>query len=372
MVITPDHDVYPEQVDAANPDLTEFYSAGPGGQPPPGAPPNILYRFAAMPLATLRQLLQQAEVCAQGERVAVGFPMIPAQAGQLVPVGPAAPAAPGVPGGAPVQTCWVCIEDQVPYARGDVVVPAGQPLPAGAVIAPFPPGCQATYAYTGVPSGHVVMLKALTDLEAKAMVRGDLRTLPICFDSQGNRHRNFSEAVCLMVEDKLPGGDLNGIEGPKTVLPIALSAKAKGRSFRTDCDAWIVEANIPAGDRSRYEAEVITEALTCLVEIDQLNAPNLASAEILARRWQLIKEAHRLCPSNPDYSSSDFFMGWKHRKVGVAQDLSKFVADQVKDETARMKELRKGREEADAARGRNLRGKGGKGRGARREPATDG
>ena len=65
-------------------------------------------------------------------------------------------------------------------------------------------------------------------------------------------------------------------------------------------------------------------------------------------------------------------MGWKHRKAGVAQDLSKFVADQVKDETARMKELRKGREEAEASCGRNSRGKGGKGRGAKGEPATDG
>ena len=56
------------------------------------------------------------------------------------------------------------------------------------------------------------------------------------------------------------GSATANIENPKTVLPLALTAYVKGGSFRTDFDAWIVEANIPAVDRSPYVAEIIAEA----------------------------------------------------------------------------------------------------------------
>ena len=214
-------------------------------------------------------------------------------------------------------------------------------------------------------------MKSMTDAEAKSLKRGDLRTLPICFDSQGMRLRDYSQAVPLLVADTLPGGDLPS-EGPKTFLDVARANRAKGLTFKTDYERWCFLANIPASDRSLYEAEVLVTALDAMIEADQLNAPNLYSAELLVRRLELIKEAHRINPSNPDYSSADFYMGWRHQRTGVSEALGRHVASEVKDEASRMKELRKAREENDYNRGGGRKSKGRGGRDGSGEAAGDG
>ena len=115
--------------------------------------------------------------------------------------------------------------------------------------------------------------------------------------------------------------------------------------------------------------EVIAHALHSFSTIDQLNLPNLVGVELLARRYQLIKEAHRISPGAPDYSASDIFMGWRHRRSGVDANLSRYVAGELRDQAAVAKEARKAREETEARnahkggprdRGRG-RGRGGRG-----------
>ena len=121
---------------------------------------------------------------------------------------------------------------------------------------------------------------------------------------------------------------------------------------------------------------MLVEALDAMFEVDQLNAPNLLSAEILARRWQLIKEAHRVNPGNPNYQAPDHSMGWKHRRTGVARELTSYVAEQVKAEAGVLKEMRKAREEAEALqqqnRGRGGGGGRGRGRGADGHQSAEG
>ena len=77
------------------------------------------------------------------------------------------------------QECWVCLEDRPTYTRGVLVAPSGSPLPAGAMVAPTHLGVSARYDWSPLPSGHVVMLKSVTELEAKAMSQGDILTLPL-------------------------------------------------------------------------------------------------------------------------------------------------------------------------------------------------
>ena len=193
---------------------------------------------------------------------------------------------------------------------------------------------------------------------------------PIAFNALGERHRDFSDAVTLLRDDGLK----QDIEGPLTVLTIANSAKARGHTFKSEFERWRSETKLVPGDRSIYEAEVITTVLDAIIQVDQLNAPNLLSAELLARRWQLIKEAHRINPASPDYNAADFFMGWRHKRAGVGQALNRFVAEEVKDETAMLKELRKAREESAAASsggGRGRWGHKGGGRGRGNAPADD-
>ena len=80
---------------------------------------------------------------------------------------------------------------------------------------------------------------------------------------------------------------------------------------------------------------------------DQYNVPNSKGIELVFRRWQLIREAHRLSPQTPDYSAADVMMGWEYRRgEGVHPELAKFVASELKDQAAIAKETRKAKEES--------------------------
>eukprot|EP00959_Pyramimonas_sp_CCMP1952_P113974 2383332-Pyramimonas_sp.AAC.1 len=70
----------------------------------------------------------------------------------------------------------------------------------------------------------------------------------------------------------------------------------------------------------------------------------------MSRRLALIKEAHRVSPSQPDYTATNQLMGWSRRAGGAAisPGLSAHVADQLRQEAAIMKEARKARVEAAA------------------------
>ena len=84
-----------------------------------------------------------------------------------------------------------------------------------------------------------------------------------------------------------------------------------------------------------------------MVTVDQLNPSGLQSAELVVRRMQVIREAHRICPPAPDYSSADVFMGWRYRRQnqGVDSGLAAYVAMEFKNDAAIAKESRKAREE---------------------------
>ena len=130
-------------------------------------------------------------------------------------------------------------------------------------------------------------------------------------------------------------------------------------------------SEISKNDRSIYEMEVIAKVLEAFIMTDQLNLPNLKGGELLLRRWQLIKEAHRIAPHSPDYSSAEHFMGWD-RESGVQTDLSKYVSERLKEEAAIAKESRKAREEqSHRGRGRGGRGQD-RGRGGQNPSAETG
>ena len=63
---------------------------------------------------------------------------------------------------------------------------------------------------------------------------------------------------------------------------------------------------------------------------DQLNLASLAVFEHMARRWQLIMEAHADHPYQPDYEAADYFAGTRAEKMEVAPELKTLVALQMR------------------------------------------
>ncbi len=70
------------------------------------------------------------------------------------------------------------------------------------------------------------------------------------------------------------------------------------------CEKWIRQKKIADTDRSSYEMKVYCEIMEHCGCYDQVNLANLSGMEILARRVQLIVDAHELNPAQPR------LMGW--------------------------------------------------------------
>lgn len=332
VIATPDFDVYEELLSNRNPDLVEVHRGGGGfgAAIPAGLNPAHIYGFRAMTIERYQAVMAEARQYAAQLRVQMGLP--------LPGLAAAAPAVPNVDGVAPDPLVWVSVENDHGKVRGEIICDTGHPLPEGSVtlgankaIVPF--------------AGGGLFVRQIAKSKISTMEVQDLRVLALDFDEQKSRRVDFAKAVGRMTQDDMPGGGLL-LDGPPSTLGVLRSMVLRGLTPVTDHEHWVRTHDIMKGDRSVYEMEVITRTLEAFVMNDQLNVPNLKGCELLMRRWQLIREAHRLSPGAPDYSASDVFMGWEYRRGdGVSPDLAKFVAGELKDQAQIAKGARKAKEE---------------------------
>ena len=346
VVLTPDMDTYEEQMSALNTDLTEFIYLGPNPAIPAHIPANQVYGFAPMNPGTLAGYLASGKIMANAIRANQGLPALgqAPQAAALAQAVPGAPVAPVAAVAAPPAVAgqvWVAVENCEDRRRGDIICVEPNPLPAGSVTLDD---------HAIVPSlhggGKPCFAKRVSSQEAPNHALDDLRILPIKFDQQGVRRREFSEAVAAMADGVPQGGGLQ-LEGPTSSLNLVKDLRDQHMTPSTFHEYWLRSADIPKGDRSTYEHECLSRILESMITVDQLNICALQGGELICRRLQVIREAHRISPSSPDYSASDHFMGWKWKRAaqGVDKQLAAHVAQTLKDEAAISKESRKAREE---------------------------
>ena len=351
VVITPDKDIYEEELHTRNPDLVAVVHGGGGfGSPvPAGVSRRHLYSFAPMSAQDYQNLMQAARTYAAQLRVHLGLP----PPGLVVPPPVPAPGGPPPPAVNDDPEVWISLEQDHGHVIGEVIIAAGLPLPPGHVsLGP-------NKALLPMGANQALAVKKVLQSQIMSMEAKDLRVMPLCFDPQGNRRIDFSAAVVKMSQSEMPGGGLQ-LDGPPSTLHVLKSMVARGLTPVTDHEHWLRTHEIPRGDRSIYEMEVITRSLEAFAMVDQINLPNSKGIELLMRRWQLIREAHRLSPGAPDYSAADVFMGWEYRRGdGVHPELAKFVAGELKDQAQIAKEARKAKEEMA-----NKRKGGGRGGGA--------
>ena len=350
-ILTPDWDVYIEELSDTNPDLTGFYYCGPGGAVPAHIDPNHIYGFQPLTPAQLGAFQLQGQVMANAHLGQVpAAPAAPAavapapRAGHLAgaPAAAAGAPAPVAAAGEPVDT-WVALEDGGGFKKGDVICRDPTALPVGHV----------TLGEKGVlpVQGDNILIKKVKFSEAQLYQLEDLRILPIAFDSQGIRRREFPLAVNAMSDAEPQGGGLL-LSGPSTALKLLKGMRDQSFTPSTYHEYWVRSAEISKGDRSVYEHECLSRILESMAVVDQLNIPSLQSAELICRRLQVIREEHRISPHAPDYSASDIMMGWQFRKGGHAIEpgLASHVASELKNEALVAKEARKAREEAESRR----------------------
>ena len=372
MVLTPDMDSYEEQMSPRNTDLTDFIYLGSHAHIPRHIPANQVYGFAPMDPGSLARHLADGRVAANIIRAGLGMAPLAAGGPAPLPAAPAPPApiAPAAPpgalggagavpvvAGAGIADVWVAMEDSAGRKKGEIICEDPNPLPVGHVLmgnkalVPGPGGADACF------------VKKVSRAEVARYALDDLRILPVVFDGQGVRRREFSDAVASMKDGVPQGGGLQ-LDGPTSSLNLVKSMRDQNLTPTTFHEYWLRSAEIPKGDRSTYEHECLGRILESLITVDQLNICALQGAELICRRLQVIREAHRISPSSPDYSSADHFMGWKWRRSaqGVDMQLASHVAQALKDEAAIAKEARKAREEQSMRRknpGKGAQGGGG-------------
>lgn len=364
-ICTPDMDRYPELLEAANPDYTDFVYLGANPAVPARISARSVYGFQPMGPGQLAQLIQQGRIEADAERAARGLGplgpggVLPAAAGP-----PAAPAAPGpaavapvVVGGAPAAVAaapapavavmvWVAIEAAGGYSKGEIVVVEPTPLPLGHHII----GDRCILP-SKLMDGQGCFARRVLQSEAANYQLDDFRVLPVKFDAQGLRRCEFNLAVAAMKEGVPQGGGLQ-LDGPASALNILKNMRDQNFTPTTFHEFWLRSSDIPRGDRSTYEHECLSRILEALVTVDQVNVASMQGVELIVRRMQVIREAHRVCPTAPDYSSADYFMGWRWRKgaQGIDSALAAHVAAELKNDAAISKEARKAKEEQQARR----------------------
>ena len=353
MILTPDLDYYEEQMSPLNPDFVDFHFGGSDGNLAPRILPGAVYGFQPLSPAELSRLTMQARIEGNAIRARAGLPPFLPHGHQPQPVPPPAAVPPPLPpppvpgalggvigpaaaGGGAADT-WVAIEDAGPYKAGDVVGQDPAPLPPGSLVV----GEKGLV----ISNGQAVFVKKVPQTEVARFKLQDLRILPVAFDAQGVRRREFNLCVSLMTDTPPQGGGLQ-LTGPSTAINVLKGLRDQNFTPTTFHDHWVRTSEIPTGNRSIYEHECLSRILESLVTIDQLNIGALQGVELLVRRMQVIREAHRISPASPDYSAADHFMGWKYKRAAqVDADLAAHVATELKNEAAIAKESRKAREE---------------------------
>ena len=171
----------------------------------------------------------------------------------------------------------------------------------------------------------------------------DIRTLPVRFRDDGERDTPFSDSVAKMYESPF---ETFPVEGPRTCLWYLRGILKTGGGPIARHTKWKVESEISSGDRSVHEHAVISRCLEYASCYDSLNLPNLAWAEALVRRAQLIEEAHVDNPSAPNYEGGHHYTGHGERRGGalVCPRLREHVAHKMRDESSILKEKRKANE----------------------------
>ena len=393
VVLSPDYDMFVEDLSEENPDLSGFRQ-GENGDPPAGLGPTYrsadppvgrdfaLLRAAAIQVATEEQGRLPPERPAEGVRAEAEAPAgAHGHPGEAVPANPFELVQGTVPAAAAVVTqdnllgafvqalrqnergeavrnrmvgdggAWILDEPRGNHLIGTAVqVPPGTPTLQGRALVMF----------QGAPA-VVRRLEAGENLDQYVRRRSnelsvDFRTIGV--DLSG-RPRPFAECIREMQVD--PGFKL-ALRGPHSLPHIALQSANSGRGgFVADHTRWAAESGLRAHDRSIYEDEVLATALQLAVTVDGLNILNSSCFELIGRRRQLLADVHAEDPQNPRWDGWEHYLGIEDRTGGsnISPSLRAHVASELGKVTAIQKEKRKAREAKVPSGKKKGGGKGG-------------
>lgn len=392
-VLTPDDDVFCEELALSNPDLADVqHEVIPGVVPAPVV--GRTYDFAGLTAAQVAVAQGRAMVEVNSARALRGLGPLPAPGGPAgaaavaaAPVGaggglalaavPGAAALPGagaapappVPGG-PNDVVWVAAEERAGFRYGDEV-PA---VPGGGIM-----GQRQIFVTAGGLEIFVTSLRRSQLEQFRSLpATWDLRTLPIARNALGRPERSLIDVVSLCAEEPVdwvvPGEVRTTPWCLNYLIQEGLGLEGHHERFRqithSDSSSW--------GMGEHFQTSLVLKGI---LQIDQLDAMNLYSAELLFRKLQTIEYSYldklreiegRNQPGGRLSTEEQSFFGGMTRQYDtlmVCPSLVDHVRKQVEQEAVMNKNLRKNREELAAMRKAMAKTKGrGKKNGQTAEP----
>ena len=360
VVCTPHGDVYDEDLGEA----LDVREVGPRGGVP-GSLRHVASRgfYLSLPEKILRN---QDRLCGEGELLSAQVILeeqpkkdkTSASKVAILPLGsPSARGARSTGGGKPKDgdVIWLALEARGGYAVGDPVAVElleddGTPgmhkddrglvdLPDGEVLAV---GTDGTLVDASTPRGGI----------HTSLAENDLRTLPVAYLVDGSRKRTFASAAALLSTTEIVGWP---IKGPRTAKWLA-DQFAQGTQSPTQRHFWWRSVQqLGASDVGVDDHYFLSELIELACTVDQLNVGELVVFEVVARRFQLweevyaasLREAEAGTDAAPWLDERQIFLGHERSRghALVCPALETWVAERLKDESAILKERRKGREE---------------------------
>ena len=375
-IVTPDQDVYIEEISLSNSDLRAIRIGAPGGGRPIGVRAGQIHALPAFTPAQLagfqaeaaRQITQ--ELGAGGVGPLLGGGAAPAGAGVGVAVGGAAVAAAGVAGpmvagagggaaaaaGAaaglvfdPDTLCWLAAESVAGFSFGD---------PVANVLAAAAEGVKIVHQ---LPGGVSIFLECCLGRNREAFLRRpggwDQRTCLMQLNSLNQPEQSLKDAAARSVESAV-GWVLTGPRTTKWCLGYLVSEglglEGHHERLRTlcrvDASAW--------GIQEHFQLSMVAKHALLT---DQLNGPNLLCLEVIFRRIQAIEFAYGEKARESEAKAVGGRLSLEEQQVfgGLTRQAGTLMVcpallDYVKSETEReaslSKNLRKAREERELAR----------------------
>ena len=193
----------------------------------------------------------------------------------------------------------------------------------------------------------------------------DCRIFKIQRDAAGNRNRSLADTAPLLSEEAMPDWPHSGERSFKEASDAVLRTSQNWKTYHL---TWKQESGVATGSSLCHEHEVLCEAFRFGHEVDQINASNLCSFELLMRRMIQIEMAVSRNSKAPDFTGLSVVLSSVVDGSGAIQTkgFHKWVADKNESRARIMKSERLYYEERAATRKKqkgDQKGKDPKGKG---------
>ena len=356
VVLTPDRDMFVEQLSVENPELKAFRLRPAPNQLPPGVNAGQVYSLPAFTAAEIQQFKDDARTLAIAERAARGVAGGGAGAGNVVPVAPAAvvPAvvntggAPGARNLAAGVLSWVAAEGLDGVRYGEVIDGVNAPLVLGS-----------KHVHT-MADGRQIFCICINESKMEEFNnRGafcDGRILARKMNTLGCPEVPLSEVVAASKEYDLGWK----ISGPRTASWCLNYLCVEGLGLEGHHERFRQVCKLDSGSWGVQEHFQHSMVLRHLLQVDGVNGASSMGVEVLFRRLQTIEYAHAERAREAESKlaggklalEEQFVFGSVVRHAGtlmIAPALLTHVKDETEREVQLAKNIRKAKEERELA-----------------------